>query len=197
LTPVRTAAAPTADARTRIVQTAYELFSRHGIRAVGIDRIIAEAGVAKMTLYRHFVSKDALVVEFLAVREQVWTRDWLEAETERRAKSPEARLLALFDVFDEWFRRPDYEGCAFIRTVMEFHDPAAPAYQEAVRRLENVRLLVEGWVRQAGVPARDAESLSYQFQILMMGAIVSATRGDRAAARRAQSAGALLLQTAL
>ena len=72
-----------ADGRERILETAYELFSRHGTRAVGVDRIVAEAGTAKMTLYRNFASKDELIVAFLAAREERWTRGWLQAEVER------------------------------------------------------------------------------------------------------------------
>ena len=74
-----------ADGRERILETAYELFSRHGTRAVGVDRIVAEAGAAKMTLYRNFASKDELIVAFLDAREQRWTRGWLQAEVEARA----------------------------------------------------------------------------------------------------------------
>ena len=94
------------DGRERILETAYELFSKHGTRAVGVDRIIAEAGAAKMTLYRNFASKDALIVAFLAAREERWTRGWLQAEVERRAECARGRLLAIFDVFGEWFARP-------------------------------------------------------------------------------------------
>jgi AcrR family transcriptional regulator len=181
-------------ARDRIVRTAYDLFSHHGIRAVGIDRIVAEADVAKMTLYRHFASKDALVLEVLRVREQVWTYGWLQAEIERRAKTPADRLLVIFDVLDGWFRGPDYEGCTFIRTVMEMHDPASPAHVEAVRRLDNVRKLLRGYARDAGVA--DADGIAHQVHIVMMGAIVSASRGDRQAARRAGKLVELLLQAA-
>src|SRR6185312_7326169 len=99
--------------RERVLETAYRLFSAHGTRAVGVDRIIAEAGTAKMTLYRNFASKDDLIVAFLAAREQRWTRGWLQAEVERRATTPRARLLAIFDVFGEWFAREDFEGCSF------------------------------------------------------------------------------------
>ena len=63
-----------------------------------------------MTLYRHFGSKDALVLAFLDRREARWTKDWLQHEVERRAVDPAERLLAIFDVFDEWFQREDFEG---------------------------------------------------------------------------------------
>ena len=97
-------------ARERILATAYELFSRQGIRAVGVDEVIQRAGVAKATLYRHFSSKDELVLAFLRRREQVWTLDWVEAEAKRGGSTPEEQLLAIFDAFDGWFRRDDFEA---------------------------------------------------------------------------------------
>jgi AcrR family transcriptional regulator len=72
---------------------------------VGVDTIIAEAGVAKMTFYRHFPSKADLVLAFLQRRERLWSQMWLEAEVLHRAAAPAQRLLAIFEVFDEWFRR--------------------------------------------------------------------------------------------
>src|SRR5688572_14049702 len=92
-------------ARERILATAYELFSRRGVRDVGVDEVIASAGVAKATLYRHFRSKDELVLAFLGRREQRWTHEWLETEARRRGATPEEQLLAIFDVFHEWFQR--------------------------------------------------------------------------------------------
>src|SRR5712671_3545328 len=100
------------DVRQLILDTAYELFSHRGIRAVGVDEVIERAGVAKATLYKHFRSKDDLVLAFLNQREQFWTRDWVVAEATRRGTTPEEYLLAIFDLFDEWFQRDDFEGCS-------------------------------------------------------------------------------------
>jgi AcrR family transcriptional regulator len=180
------------DARTRILDTAYELFSRNGIRAVGIDRIIADAGVAKMTLYRHYASKDELVLAFLDLREERWTRGWLQAGVERQARTPEDRTLAVFDLLDEWFHRDDFESCAFMRTLLEFSDGRGAIYDHAVRHLEVVRSVIEEHAEQAGL--RRPADVAYQTQILMMGAIVSATRGDLNAARRARGVAELLLE---
>src|SRR5438094_2588464 len=102
-----------ASARQRIVLSTYELFSRHGVRAVGVDAVVARSGVAKKTLYLHYPSKEELVLAFLRRREELWTRGWLEQGVERRSGSPAERLLAVFDVFDRWFHRSDFEGCAF------------------------------------------------------------------------------------
>src|ERR1700748_1491635 len=93
--------------RERISRAAYDLFSREGVRTVGVDAVIARAGTAKMTLYRNFPSKDDLIIEFLRRREQLWTRDWLEAESTLRGQTPREQLLAIFDVVSEAFGSPD------------------------------------------------------------------------------------------
>ncbi len=111
------------EVRERLVTAAYELFARNGVQAVGVDAIIERSGVARQTLYRHFGSKQELVLAFLERREEVWTYGWLAAEVQRRERDPRRRLLAIFDVFDEWFRRPDFEGCSFINVMLEH--PAA------------------------------------------------------------------------
>src|SRR5262245_5190891 len=108
-----------ATARERIDHTAYELLSRRRVRAVGVDEVVARSGVAKMTLYRHYPSKNHLALAFLRRREELWTRTWLQAEVERRGGTPGQRLLAIFDVFDKWFRRTDFEGCSFINVLLE------------------------------------------------------------------------------
>ena len=182
-------------ARQRIVDAAYELFSRNGLRAVGVDTIIAESGVAKMTLYRNFASKDELILEFLRVREERWTRDWLQAEAERRATTPEGRLLAIFDVFDEWFQLDDFEGCSFVNVLLEVTDLESPVRRASVEHLATIRTFVSGLAVEAGVA--DPDGFSRQWHILMKGSIVSAGEGDRLAARRAQELGRLLLAQAL
>ncbi|MEO8026113.1 MAG: TetR/AcrR family transcriptional regulator [Bryobacteraceae bacterium] len=189
-----------ANARERILEAAYDLFSRHGVRAVGIDAIIERSGVARMTLYRQFGSKEDLVVEFLKRREKRWTRDWLIASVEQRASEPRARLLAIFDVFDEWFRQPDFEGCAFVTILVETADPDPDAsqteiYRECARHLANIRSFIERLATEAGIP--DAAAFGRKWQILMKGSIISATEGDLDAARRAKEIAALVVSEAL
>src|ERR1700749_3074165 len=113
-----------AGARGRILDAASDLFSRNGIQAVGIDAVIVRSGVARQTLYRHFASKQDLVLAFLERRDKVWTRGWLEGEVPQRSSDPKSRLLAIFDVFDAWFRRTDFEGCSFINVMLEHPDSA-------------------------------------------------------------------------
>jgi AcrR family transcriptional regulator len=178
-------------ARERILDAAYDLFARHGIRAVGIDRIIAESGVAKMSLYRHFASKDDLVVAFLALREERWTRGWLIHEVEQRATEPRDRLLAIFDALDEWFHRDDFEGCSFINTLIEVHGGQERIYDAAVGHMDVINKTIKGYAKDAGIPSPGL--VADQIHILVLGAIVSAGRGDRKAARSARALAALLL----
>jgi AcrR family transcriptional regulator len=180
-------------ARERILETAYDLFSRKGTRAVGVDTIIAESGVAKMTLYRNFASKDELILEFLRRRDELWTRAWLQAEVQSRAETPADRMLAIFDVFGEWFERDDFEGCAFINVMLELDDRASPVRRACVEHLAAIRGFVRELALEAGVPQGDADHVAAQWHLLMKGSIVAAAEGDALAAARARELAALLL----
>jgi AcrR family transcriptional regulator len=180
-------------ARERILETAYDLFSRRGTRAVGVDTIVAESGVAKMTLYRNFASKDALILAFLRRREERWTRAWLQDEVQRRADAPAARMLAIFDVFGEWFVRDDFEGCSFINVMLEIDDRESPVRRASVGHLAAIRDFVRELATQAGVPEAKADHVARQWHVLMKGSIVAAAEGDHEAAARAKELGALLL----
>jgi AcrR family transcriptional regulator len=171
-------------ARERVLQGAYELFSRRGIRDVGVDEVIERAGVAKATLYRHFPSKDDLVVAFLERREQRWTLEFVEAEARRRGNTPEERLLAIFDALDEWFRREDFEACAFMNSLLEM-GAAHPVGRASIRHLQNIRSVVSRLAREAGIRASD--SFARSWHILMKGSIVAAAEGDADAAQRARA----------
>jgi AcrR family transcriptional regulator len=177
-------------ARERILDSAYELFSRRGIRAVGVDEVIGRAGVAKATLYRHFPSKDELVLAFLERREQRWTLDWVEAEARRGGSTPEEQLLAIFDAFDGWFRRDDFEACSFINVMLEM-GPEHSASRACIQHLGNIRSIVQVLAEEAGL--RDPDSFARSWHILMKGSIVSAAEGDTEAAQRAKSMARCLL----
>jgi AcrR family transcriptional regulator len=178
-------------ARDRILDTAYELFSRHGTRAVGVDRIIAECGIAKMTLYRNFPSKDDLILAFLERRGERWTKAWLQVEAERRGDTPAARLLAIFDTFGTWFQNDDFEGCSFINVMLEVVDTDNPVRQASIEHLAAIRAFLRDLAEQAGID--DADAFAHQWHILMKGCIVAAAEGDRQAAARAREIGELLL----
>jgi AcrR family transcriptional regulator len=178
-------------ARDRIVDTAYDLFSRHGVRAVGVDRIVAESGVAKMSLYRHFRSKDDLVLTFLQERQQRWTNDWLRAEAERRGATAAERMLAIFEVFGEWFAIEDFEGCSFINVLLEYDDREHRIRQASVEYLRDIRSFLRELASEAG--AADPDALAHKWHILMKGSIVAAGEGDQLAASRAREIGELML----
>ncbi len=180
-----------ATARERIDDTAYELFSRRGVRAVGVDEVVARSGVAKMTLYRHYPSKDQLALSFLRRREELWTRAWLQAEVERRTPAPAERLLAIFEVFDKWFRKADFEGCTFINVLLENDRKDHPVRLATVAHLATIRVFLRGLAEAAGVS--EPEGFARQWHILMKGSIVAAGEGDREAALRAREIGRLLL----
>jgi AcrR family transcriptional regulator len=179
-----------ASARERILDAAYELFSRRGIQAVGVNEVIERAGVATATLYRHFPSKDELVLAFLDVREQRWTKDLIEAGAMRRGSNPEERLLAIFDVLDVWFHRDDFEAGSFMKGLLE---PGAkhPAGGASVRHLEQMRAIVRRLAEEAGL--RDTDSFARSWHILMEGSIISAAEGDVEAAQRGQAMARLLI----
>jgi AcrR family transcriptional regulator len=179
-------------ARERVLDIAYELFHRNTLNTVGVDRIVAEAGVAKTTLYRHFPSKDELAVSVLGRHQEVWMTGWLEQEIARRAGTPAARLLALFDAFDTWFRRSDYEGCLFARTLLETRAPANPVRAAAVAGLANVRALVRDLATDAGVS--EPEPFALKIQLLLLGATIAAVWGELDAARRGREVARLMLE---
>ena len=175
-----------------MLEAAYELFSRGGVTSTGVDTVIAEAGVAKMTLYRNFGSKEELALAFLDLREQRWTYGWVAAEVAERADTPEGMLLAIFDVLGEWFAREDFEGCAFISVLAEMHGQDSPVGDACRRHLANIRTILAGLAAKAGIDEPD--SFAHQWQILMKGSIVAAMEGDHEAGRRAREMGALLLR---
>jgi AcrR family transcriptional regulator len=180
-------------ARERILASAYELFSRRGTRAVGIEAIVSHSGVARMTLYRNFTSKDELVLAFLARREQQWTKDWLQAEVERRSTAPRDRLLSVFDIFDEWFHRESFEGCSFINVMLETADATNPLHQASTQQLKRIRAFIENLAREARIPQPD--EFARKWHLLMKGSIVAASEGDRDAAKQAHAIARVLLDS--
>ena len=170
--------------RERILDSAYDLFSHRGISAVGIEELINRASVAKATLYRHFPSKNDLVLAFLQRREERWTYGWVEQEARLRGDSPEESLLAIFDLFDEWFHRDDFEGCSFVNVLLETADRESEIGAASAMHLENIRGVIRTLAEEAGL--RDVEEFALTFHILMKGSIVQAGEGDLDAAKRAK-----------
>lgn len=178
-------------ARERLIRAAYDLFTRKGIAQVGIDAIVAKSRCAKASLYAHFKSKDDLALAYLDRREKLWTRDWLETEIHRGPSDPNARLVKIFDLYDGWFRKKSFEGCAFVNTLLETRQNGR-IRDAAAEHLAEIRSITERLAREAGLP--DAKSFARIWHILMKGAIISACEGDRDAARGAKWLARLALE---
>lgn len=187
---------PRPSKREQVVEAASKLFARDGFHATGVDRIVEEAGVARMTLYKHFKTKDDLILAVLRQREAQFLT-WFKDEVEARAGSPGERLLASFDVLGEWFAGrafPDrgFTGCLFINASAEYSDLSDPVHRLAA---EHKRLLMDflrELARAAG--ARDPEALAKALQLLQEGAIVMAhVSGDLASAKTAKAVARRLL----
>src|SRR5579862_283649 len=189
--PAATDARETTGARERILSAAYRLFSTRGIRDVGVDEVIELAGVAKATLYRHFPSKDDLVLEFLRRRVDLGGAGWIEREVGARGTTPEDQLLSIFDLFDEWFHELDFEGCSFIRVLLEM-GPAHPLGQASAAFMDDARVVVQRLAEEADL--RDPAGFSSSWHLLMRGSCVQAVGGDLDAAASAKEMGRLLIE---
>ncbi|CDX51711.1 Transcriptional regulator, TetR family [Mesorhizobium plurifarium] len=181
------------DKRQHIVETAYALFKRVGFHATGVDRIIAEADVAKMTMYRHFPSKDDLMVEVLAYRAGRFDRQ-LDRLAERAA-TPDEKIVTIFDWYGRWFHSADFHGCLFANALAEFGDPAHPVFQAAAGQKnglkQRMRLILEEMM-----PADEADSVSAALLMLIEGATLMARMGQPdAAIRDARKAAMVILAT--
>ena len=183
--------------KDHLVETAIKLFCRDGFHATGIDRILQEAGVARMTLYKHFRSKDELILAALRRRDEQF-RTWFKSRIERAGGTPAERLLASFDALEEWFEGKafpgmPFAGCTFINAAAEYSEAKHPAHQLAAEHkrliLEYLRLLASS----AG--ARNSDGLAWSIALLHEGAIVTAqVSGDPTAARGAKKIAKTLME---
>ncbi|WP_441250915.1 TetR/AcrR family transcriptional regulator [Kitasatospora sp. McL0602] len=181
-------------ARERLLVAAERLFYEEGIRAVGIERILSESGVGRASFYRHFPSKDDLVVEVLRRRDANW-RAWLADRVESSGLGAEEQPLALFDGLRERFTADDFRGCAFINTMVEEADLGSPAHHVAHEHKERVIAYLDGLLDGAGY--QDHEGLARQLALLGDGAIVTALReGTPDAAGRARTVAQAVLRAA-
>jgi len=185
--------APSA-ARERILDAASAAFYARGLGAVGVDSIVEDAGVAKATLYRHFRTKDDLVVAFLRRRDGRW-RAWLREAVERLAEGrPAARPLCVFDALGEWFASEEFRGCAFINAATEIADPAHPARTAVEDHSRALRDYLRDLLDEAGSPDPDDDAGA--LLLLVEGAIISAViEGDPSPAVRARRAAGRVITT--
>ena len=176
------------------MSTAWRLFYRDGYRAVGIDTLLAEAEVAKMTLYNHFASKEDLIVAVLEGRSAELLAS-IDASIAAAGKSSQKRLSAVFDGLKHWFQTDDFKGCAFIRALSEYPEPDHPIHRTAWghKRQMNARLLAIVTDAGAKSPAQLADTMS----LLIDGSIVAAhATGSTQSADAARTAALSLLKIA-
>ncbi|WP_314192436.1 TetR/AcrR family transcriptional regulator [uncultured Arthrobacter sp.] len=179
--PAQPSAAPT-DTRERVLSTAYDLFSRRSIRDVGVNELIETSGVAKSTFYRHFPSKDDLVLAVLALRDKVWFAEII-AEAQRRGVTPEEELLAFFDVFADRLGSGGYRSNMLITVLMEM-GPDHPLGRASVEYLARIREHVRALAEEAGLERCDLFARAWH--LLLKGSIISAMEGDRDATELAK-----------
>ena len=181
------------DKREQLVETALDLFGREGFHATGIDRILAEAGVAKMTLYHHFRSKDELILAALRLRDERFRNEFMR-RVEKRTDDPVERLLAIFDVLGEMAGATPSRGCLFINACAEFGDRDSPVYAIAAEHKRLVLAFVEELTAAAG--ARSPDELARQLCLLMEGTAVTVQVScDAGAVRDAREAARLLVSS--
>lgn len=180
--------------KDHLVDTAIRLFSKNGYHATGIDTILSEAGVAKMTLYNNFGSKEALIVAALEKRDEEHIA-WLVAEIEARSETPEDRLLAFFDALEIWFAEDGFHGCPFLKASGEYDDPNDPIHQAALNYKGRLLALIREMAQAAGVS--DPVRLAGEIFMLVEGAtVVAQLTGDLSTASRARQAAQALVAAA-
>ena len=168
----RESSAGTPDVRQRILDTASTLFYERGVRAVGVDLVVDESGVAKTSLYRHFRTKDDLIVAFLEREDLEFWGQWDEVAA-RHAGDPAGEIEAHMRWIGKRLARANYRGCPQINVAAEFAEADHPAGEVAKRHMQALRTRLTALARQLGAP-RPAD-LGAQLGLLVNGAFVSAS----------------------
>lgn len=185
---------PPKTGRERLVATAIDLFYRNGFGAVGIDRVIEAAGVTKTTFYKHFEGKDDLMVAAVQKRDEWESQAWGRAVRERAGDDPRKQLLAMLDVMDIWFNDPEFLGCMFLNTAIEFPNPHDPVHQAAAAYKRKTRDHFRDLAKAAGADAATAETFADCYSALIEGALIlRQTHGRNDAARAIRPAAEQLI----
>jgi len=181
--------------RDELVRKSLEIFYRNGFHATGMDRLVKETGISKTSMYKHFRNKDELILAVLRLRDENF-RNWVYRRVEELSDTPAGKLLALFDVLEEWFSQPEFRGCMFIKASAEFQEQGHPIYVQAGEHKRILGDFFAGISTKAG--ARNPVELSLQLMLLAEGAIVLAMMDvNRDAARHAKVAAKILISAQL
>jgi AcrR family transcriptional regulator len=181
--------------RDELVGRALQAFYAHGFHATGMDRLVEMTGISKTSMYKHFRSKEDLILAALERRDREF-RGWLFGRMAALGKTPRDQLLALFDALGEWFEEPAFRGCMFVKAACEFQEPDHPIHVQAAAHKALLFKHLRALAATAG--ATDPDLLTAQLMMLKEGAIVTAqVEENRKAAGPARAAAATLLDNAL
>jgi AcrR family transcriptional regulator len=181
--------------RERLLDTAADLFYREGVRAVGVDLVVARSGVAKTSLYRHFGSKDDLVAAVLERDDSNYWAYW-DRIALRQSKNPKSELAAQVQWIALYIGRPEFRGCAFLNAATEFPAADHPARKIALRHKEELRRRLGALTQRLGI--NNADDLADQLVLLIDGAYINGQlRGKRGPVQVLPKAAAVLVEAAI
>lgn len=162
---------PVSDRREHLIDTAIRLFAAHGYHATGIDMILKESGVSKKTLYRHFRSKEELILGALRKYDGQFRNGFMR-QVEESANTPRDRLLAIFDVAEDWFQQNSFYGCMFINAIGEYSAPDTAIRQAC----KDFKTMMRRYIQDlcTNTDAQDPKILADEIALLLEGAIVTA-----------------------
>lgn len=177
--------------REELVRKALAAFYRNGFHATGMDMLVVETGVSKTSMYKHFRTKEDLILAVLRLRDENF-RNWLYRRMEALAETPRGQLLAMFDALDEWFGEAGYRGCMFIKASSEYQDSEHPIHKQSAEHKRMIEAHITKLAEDAG--ASDPARLARQLLLLKEGAIVTAhLRNTKNPAMDAKSGAELLI----
>jgi len=177
--------------RTELIRKALLLFYRNGFHATGMDLVAKETGVSKTSIYKHFRTKEELILAVLRLRDENF-RSWLYRRMDELSQTPKGQMLAMFDILKEWFEEDNFQGCMFIKASAEFQEKDHAINVHAYAHKQMLVDHLANLAAQAGYP--HPEDLARKLLILKEGAIVIAAMShDCASAREAKAVAEVLL----
>lgn len=160
--------------RDELVQKALKAFYRNGFHATGMDRLVAETGISKTSMYKHFRTKEDLILAVLRLRDELF-RNWLYRRMEELADTPREQLIAMFDALGEWFGEHGFRGCMFIKASSEYQDGGHPIHKQSADHKRMLESHMTELAERAGLS--DPGAIARQLLLLKEGAIVTAHLG--------------------
>lgn len=179
--------------RDELVKNALQAFYRNGFHATGMDMLVAETGISKTSMYKHFRTKEDLILAVLRLRDEHF-RNWLYRRMEELADTPRQQLIAMFDALEEWFDEPGYKGCMFIKASSEYQDASHPIHKQSADHKRMLERHITELAEKAGLA--NPSALARQLLLLKEGAITTAHLGHTDnPAQDAKAAAVRLLNT--